>query len=153
MRDEIGRFKKMKDEKSVSMNEAERLKEKKENDDRVKVRKKELAARPEPNEKIYEITLKLTDEPGLPPPVAKTNHVTSSQTNLPSGQAGAGKQFRIAKAGDKSSSEKSASTNSDKKGDEDADESLDDKVPNLDIPLEETKRILKALIHKEHGKR
>src|SRR2546421_12852065 len=47
MRDEIARYKKLKEEKSVSMNEAERLKEKKETDDRIKARKKELAARPD----------------------------------------------------------------------------------------------------------
>jgi hypothetical protein len=126
------------------MNEAERLKEKKETDDRIKTRKKELIARPEPNEKVYEITLKLTDEPGLPPPVTKTNHVSSSKTNLPVWQAEGGKPnptYRIAKTGDKPSP-----AASEKKADADSEESLDDKLPNLDIPLEEVKRILIDLV-------
>jgi len=152
MREEIDRYKKLKLEKSVSMNEAERLKEKKETDDRVKARKKELAARPDPDEKVYEITLKLTEEPGLPPPVAKTNHVTSAKIGIHDSSytiANAdGKPTPeplrplIAKTDAKADPEKTA----EKKSDEDLDESLDEKVPNLDIPLEEAKRIMIDLV-------
>ena len=48
VREEIERFKKLQAEKSVSLNEAVRLKEKKENDERSRARKKDLASRPEP---------------------------------------------------------------------------------------------------------
>jgi len=46
LRNEIERFKKMQAEKSVSLNEAVRLKQKQEADGRAKARKKELASRP-----------------------------------------------------------------------------------------------------------
>jgi carboxyl-terminal processing protease len=144
MREEVDRYKKVIAEKSVSMNEAERLKEKKENDDRAKARKKELASRAEPNEKVYEITLKQTDEPGLPPPVARTNHVAATKAG------GAGLSETKFKPGEliasntkdapKSATEKEV-TPAEPKADEDED-SVDDKTPSLDIPLEETKRIL-----------
>jgi len=125
--DEIERYKKVLAEKSVSMNEAERLKEKKENDERAKARKKELVARPEPKEKVYEILLKQVEEPGLPPAVTKTNHVASATTN---------QTLELAANTTKTNAVGSAKT------DPDSDEALDEKVPNLDIPLEEAKRIL-----------
>src|SRR5206468_5875967 len=108
-----------------------------------KARKKELASRPEPNEKVYEITLKQTDEPGLPPPVTRTNHLASAKN-------GAGQAEPKLKPGEliasttkdvaKSPPEKEA-TAAEPKTDDDED-SVDDKIPSLDIPLEETKRIL-----------
>jgi len=137
VRDDIDRFKKILAEKSVSMNEAERLKEKKDNDDRVKARKKELASRAKPNEKVYDITLKLAIEPGLPPATVKTNHVAEADTKVAPGHAGTGQLVRV----DSPKAEKDSSDKTIKTGD-DSDESLDDKVPNLDIPLEEAKRIL-----------
>jgi len=141
VRDEIERYKKALAEKSVSMNEADRLKEKKENDQRAKARKKELAARPEPNEKVYEITLKLTDEPGLPPPVAKTNHVAAAEAHSTIKlEEGTNNKPRLAKADTKPAAETDAASPA--KSDDDPEDSLDEKVPNLDITLEETKRIL-----------
>ena len=41
---------------------------------------KELKARGEPNYKIYDITLKLVDQPGLPAPTVKTNAVVAIKT-------------------------------------------------------------------------
>jgi len=67
MRDEIERFKKVREEKTVSMNEDERWKEKKENEARAEARKKELKSRALPTYKAYEITLKNAEQPGLPP--------------------------------------------------------------------------------------
>jgi carboxyl-terminal processing protease len=78
IRDEIERFKKSKDEKSVSMNEALRWNEKKEIEAREKARKKELRARPEPNYKTYEFTLKNAELPGLPDP--KTNTIAAAKS-------------------------------------------------------------------------
>ena len=80
IQDEIERYKKVKDDKSASLNEEVRFKEKKENEARAEARKKELKARGEPNFKTYDITLKLVDEPGLPAPTVKTNAVVVKAT-------------------------------------------------------------------------
>ena len=139
VRDEIERYKKLLAEKTVSMNEGERLKEKKENDERTKARKKELAARPEPTEKVYEITLKLTEVAGLPAPMSRTNHLADTKTSSPAGGeitlSAANHATNLAKADPVD--EKNPA-----KAEEDSEESIDDKVPTLDIPLEETKRLL-----------
>jgi len=76
VRQEVERFKKIREEKTVSMNEEERLKEKKDNEARMNARKEELKARPLPNYLTYEITLKNAALPGLPAPTnmfAKAN--------------------------------------------------------------------------------
>jgi carboxyl-terminal processing protease len=73
VREDIELFKKRQADKTISLNEAQRLKEQDEAEARQKARDKDRLARPEPLEKVYEITLKQADQPGLPPPVAKTN--------------------------------------------------------------------------------
>ena len=87
VQEDIEWFKKQQADKSVSLNEKVRLKEKEELDGRNKARDRERLARPEPQEKIYEITLKQALLPGLPPPVAKTNATTArlsqSRSSLP----------------------------------------------------------------------
>ncbi|MCI0747437.1 MAG: carboxy terminal-processing peptidase [Verrucomicrobia subdivision 3 bacterium] len=123
IREDIERYKKRIAEKSVSLNEAQRLKEKQEDDERAKARKKEVAARPEPPGKMYEISLKQAEEPGLPPPVSKTNHTAKVD---PTNSA------HIAKA---------AASGAD--GAEEGEE----KTPAMDVTLEETKRILVDLVY------
>ena len=86
MREDIELFKKHQADKTISLNEKQRLKEQDEAEARQKAREKERLARPEPPEKVYEITLKQADLPGLPPPVAKTNAALAKL----SGRAGAG---------------------------------------------------------------
>lgn len=149
IRDDIERYKKAKAEKSVSMNEATRLKEKREADERIKARKKEIAARPEPTERVYDLTLKLADEPGLPPPTVRTNTTASTKTNDDKSlvfkkddaravlkpdpdEPDAGKQ-----AGQKPHPDAPALGGVD--SDEDATEP---EVPDIDVTLEEVKRIL-----------
>lgn len=78
VREDIANFVKHQEDKSISLNEKERLKEKAEDDARQKARDKERLARKAPEPKVYEITLKNATLPGLPPPVAKTNSVTAS---------------------------------------------------------------------------
>jgi carboxyl-terminal processing protease len=144
IRDEIERFKKLQADKSISLNEATRRKEKAEIDERSKARKKDLAARPEPPGKVYDITLKLADEPGLPPPTVRTNH-TSSATND-------SKTIVVAKAGSKGSVKNNNAAKSDaseaakaKAKSEDPDEmdnTDDPDVPPVDTTLDEAKRIL-----------
>jgi carboxyl-terminal processing protease len=80
IREEIERFKKNKDEKTVSMNEEARWKEKKELEARDKARRKELRTRPEPTYKTYEFTLKNVGNSELPDP--KTNTLASAKSKL-----------------------------------------------------------------------
>jgi carboxyl-terminal processing protease len=73
VREDIQLYKKQQADKTVSLNEQQRLKEKAEAEARTKARNKERLARKDPAEKVYEITLKQAVLPGLPPPVEKTN--------------------------------------------------------------------------------
>jgi carboxyl-terminal processing protease len=73
IRQDIAHYKKTQADKTISLNEQTRLKEKDEADARMKARDQERLTRKEPSEKIYEITLKNAVLPGLPAPVAKTN--------------------------------------------------------------------------------
>jgi carboxyl-terminal processing protease len=145
VRQEIARFKKIQAEKSVSLNEAQRRKEKQEQDDRVKARKKELAARPEPPGKVYDITLKLAEEPGLPAPTVRTNSTTSTATNSVkdvvkvsskdgpnSAKAGDGGKDQLAET------KKPAAGHGQPADDDDAE---DDVLP-VDVTMDEAKRIL-----------
>lgn len=84
VREDIEIFKKRQDDKTISLNLQARLKEKSSDDARQKDRDKERLARAETQEKVYEITLKNSVLPGLPPPVEKTNTVAKA-----AGQKGA----------------------------------------------------------------
>jgi carboxyl-terminal processing protease len=127
LHNEIERFKKLKEEKSVSLNEEQRLKEKKETEERAEARKKELRARPLPNYKTYEFTLKNVGEPGLPAPVAKTNTVAQAKDPLTNNVA------------------KVDADNGDA-------ENEDANLPTVDITLEEGRRILQDPIALTAGK-
>jgi carboxyl-terminal processing protease len=116
LRDEIERYQKSAADKSVSLNEEQRRKEKKENADRQKARKEEIKKRPEPMFKAYELTLKEVDLPGLPPPLAKTN--------------------TVAKAVDESAPKAAV----------DDEEKTEEETPVVDIQLSEAKRVLLDLI-------
>lgn len=140
LREEIERFKKSMEDKSYSMNEAERWNEKKENEARAEKRKNELRARPQPNYKTYEFTLKNVDAPGLPAPVAKTNTIVTTKgtaTNV------------IASAATNASGKTETLTNVVAKvspADADDDSKDDSDVPVIDITLEEGRRILQDLV-------
>jgi carboxyl-terminal processing protease len=126
IRDEVERYKKTMADKTVSLNEAQRIKEKEEADLRGKNRKKELAARPPSSETAYELKLKDVDTPGLPAPQTKTNTVASASgadTNLVA---------KVAKHGE---------------DDEETADTSEDRVNAPDIPLEESKHILVDLIN------
>ena len=144
VREEVERYKKSVAEKTVSLNEAKRLKEKQEFEARAQARKKELAARAEPPGKTYEITLKLANEPGLPPPLTRTNSVKIAGAKsggqpvapapqaAPSAQAESPRATQVAQAGDSPAVPKL----------EDGEEAEDDKTPAVDYVLDETRRIL-----------
>ena len=151
-RGEMERYRKQLADKSVSLNEAVRLKEKMEADGRAKVRKKELAARPEPPGKIYDITLKLADEPGLPAPTVRTNTTASlGATNSNSAAItvtldGDAPKTRPTKDDLAKTTTKTTDAKPDH-GDEDLDEPADPDAPAVDITLDETRRILIDYIH------
>jgi len=80
IREDIEQYKKLQADKSISLNEAQRLKEKEEIDARQKGRERERLARKDPDEKVFEISLKQAEQPGLPAPVTKTNFAARAST-------------------------------------------------------------------------
>jgi carboxyl-terminal processing protease len=83
IREDIAEFIKRQEDKTISLNEQERLKEKNAEDARKKARDKERLARPERDIKEYEISLKQAVLPGLPEPLAKTNTLTKAVSDVP----------------------------------------------------------------------
>jgi carboxyl-terminal processing protease len=81
IREDIQEFKKNLADKSVSLNEKVRRKEQKEIEDRKHAREKERKARKPSSNKVYEITLKNADEPGLQLYVPKTNELASAKSD------------------------------------------------------------------------
>ena len=77
MREDIALYKKHQADKTISLNEKQRLKEQDEIEARQKRRDAERAARAASKDTVYEITLKQADLPGLPAPVGKTNSATA----------------------------------------------------------------------------
>ena len=116
LQEDIETYKKYLADKSVSLNEEARLKEMKENEERVEARKKERKSRHDSEDKVYELTLKQVDLPGLQPP---------------------------AKTGDASTAEPGRD---DANPDDGEDVSPEDKTPAVDVTLKETKRILLDLV-------
>jgi carboxyl-terminal processing protease len=80
IREDIERYRKRQEDKTISLNEKVRLQEKEADEQREKARNRERLARKPLDAKVYEITLKQLNLPGLPPPVAKTNSVASKST-------------------------------------------------------------------------
>jgi carboxyl-terminal processing protease len=130
LREDIELFKKRQADKTESLNEKQRLKEKEEQDTRLKARDKERLARVEPTEKVYELTLKEAGQPGLPAPVQRTNSVAVKLSGSKSGVQSSPNTNAVASSG-------SASLDND--GESDADEL---KPPAQDPALAESEHIL-----------
>ena len=126
IRQEMDRYLKIKADKSVSLNEQKRRTEKDENKARIDARKKELQARGEPPGKIYEFKLKDVNSPQLPPPLQKTNKLASVKSGA-KGHGGEEKAVETAKKSDDADDDEPA---------------VDESVPEIDITLEEAKRII-----------
>ncbi len=77
IQEDIDQYRKTLADKSISLNEAERLAELKENEARAAARNKERSARPRSGEKIYEITMKNVDQPTLQVPDVKAAKPTA----------------------------------------------------------------------------
>jgi carboxyl-terminal processing protease len=71
IQEDMERYKKLQADRTVSLNKEERLREKEEAEARSKARQADLKARAEKGEKVYELTLKLADAPGLPEPMVQ----------------------------------------------------------------------------------
>jgi carboxyl-terminal processing protease len=80
IRQDIDEFQKMQADNTATLNERDALKERQTSEARQKARDAERAARKPANEKIYEITVENSHQPGLPPPDAltTTNGVTDT---------------------------------------------------------------------------
>ena len=81
MREDIDREKKIVTDKSISLNEMQRLKEAEENEARERGRQQEIKSRKRPDEKVYKITLKQVDDPGLPKPLELTDAKPDASAN------------------------------------------------------------------------
>ena len=128
VREDMALFKKRQADKTISLNEKVRLKEKTQEEARAKEREKERKSRAESEEKVYEITLKNASLPGLPPPVQKTNALAKA------GLSGASTNA-LAEVPGKDRPEDIM----DAPGD---DELAEDSAPAVDITLQETEKIL-----------
>ena len=88
VREDIEKYRKAQADKTISLNEQQRLREMQEDDARSKARDKERLARKEPEQTVYEIALKEADLPGLPPPVQRTNSVAMTNQKAVTGSLG-----------------------------------------------------------------
>ncbi len=132
VREDIEQFKKAQADKTISLNEKTRLKEKAELDARNKAREKERLARAEPPEKIYDLTLKLAALPGLPPPTVRTNSSLAKVSGKGAGLPGADTNGNVAAVAPSHLDDTEAGP----------DDALDEKAPAVDPPLHEAERIL-----------
>jgi carboxyl-terminal processing protease len=130
VREDIEQFKKHQADKTISLNEKQRLKEQEEAEARQKARDKERAARPEPPEKVYELTLKQAALPGLPPPVTKTNAALAKLSAGPrTDLSGTSTNSAVASAGTTP-------------GEDSLDDAEGEKPPAPDATLQEAEHIL-----------
>jgi len=125
IREDIDLFKKRQADKTISLNERERLLEKETDDARQKERDKERLARKDAGQKVFELTLKQVDLPGL---VEKTNNSTTKGLALKSATPGDG--------GTSASVTAKATVPSSDLDDE------DDKPSPVDVTLDEAEHIL-----------
>jgi carboxyl-terminal processing protease len=83
VRENIQEYKRKLADKSISLNEKVRLREDNEIESREEARKKERKSRKPSNEKVFEVTLKNINEPGLQPFVPKTNDLAATKIESP----------------------------------------------------------------------
>lgn len=83
LRTQIARLKKTQTEKTVSLNEQQRLKERQEAAALLAARRKAQAALPKSNKRIYAITLSNAGTPGLPKPLPANAPETASTASAP----------------------------------------------------------------------
>ena len=143
VREDIERYRKLLADKSVSLNETKRRAEKLADKAKLEARKKELASRHEVPPTTYEITLKLADQPGLPP--AMTNQLASVKHTGSDGASGSTNNVAASTKATESSPLPGAV-------DPDDEESEEPGHIATDVPLKEAERILLDLIQLSVGK-
>lgn len=124
VRQDMEEYRKHRDDKTVSLNEEIRRREKEEAEARKKAREKERASRPPFPEVRYQITLDHVEDPGLPEPIGQEDRQASADEDR---DPGTGTSTTLA-AGSES------------------DEETEAVHPTVDVTLRETKRILLDLI-------
>ncbi len=129
VREDIEQYQRMQADKTISLNEAQRLKEKTEIEARQKAREQERRTRKKPEMKVYELTLKDVDQPGLPAPVAKTNDLAKAEDSAAARGAGG-------------ANAPTAAVESLTPGEDLAAEAEDQSSPAVDFVLEEAQHIL-----------
>jgi len=82
VREDIEQVKKLLGDKTLSLNELQRLKEADANSARQEAREQELKARKWPDEKIYDISLEQAEKDGLPAPLIITNGMVLTNSAL-----------------------------------------------------------------------
>ncbi len=82
-RDRIAEYKKTQADKTVSLNEADRLAEKKQQQVKEDARTKEIASRKKPTEKVYEITQENVNLSTLQPPKSKNSDTAKNDSPTP----------------------------------------------------------------------
>ncbi|HXI73750.1 MAG TPA: carboxy terminal-processing peptidase [Verrucomicrobiae bacterium] len=106
---DIQQFKKMQADKTASLNEKDQIKERQSNQARQKARDKERESRKTSGAKVYEITVKNSELPGLPDPLGTMTVNSASVTNTakasvePATSATVGSTDTITEAVDKKS--------------------------------------------------
>ncbi len=90
IRQDVEIFRRKQAEKQISLNYDQRVRERNEDRLRVDARKKELAARGQKEPTTYELSLKLAEGPGLPPPVGSTNNLAKGNGSDKASSPGAG---------------------------------------------------------------
>ena len=131
VREDIEQYRKQQADKTVSLNEKQRLKERDEAEARQKARDKERLARHEPPEKIYELTLSQVYLPGLPAPVQKTNSAVARLSIRPGAEVAAVSTNSVAAALKSAFHERNV-----------GDDAEEEKPTAEDITLVETEHIL-----------
>ena len=81
VREDIERFRKEQDDKTISLNEQSRLKDMEEAEARSEARDKERKLRKSPRPTVYEVSLADVDKPGLPVPVGQTNLTSTANSD------------------------------------------------------------------------
>ncbi|MGZ4965208.1 MAG: carboxy terminal-processing peptidase, partial [Limisphaerales bacterium] len=82
-RDRIAEYKKTQADKTVSLNEAERLAEKKQQQAKQDARTKDISSRKKPTEKVYEITQENVNLSTLQPPKSKNGDTAKNDSPGP----------------------------------------------------------------------
>jgi carboxyl-terminal processing protease len=82
IQEDIARYQKLLADRTISLNEEHRRREKLENDQRLETRNRERLSRPPPDKTVYEITLKHVGLPGLPPPLDPSDLEATDRSRL-----------------------------------------------------------------------